>query len=195
MKLNELELLTGFQGKESPGEIYKIISMSDLDINGKFEYSNLGNIECENVKPKYLLRKGDLILKARGGENTIAIIDKNYDNLLVTAHFIIIRIKDFKELNPYYLHLYLNSKRVKKHMKDGLIGTYQKSLKIKDIEDIEIPKLSFRKQSRLGEMNRLGIEERMMSEQYFILRDKLFESKLEEEIMEELEYVNYIYSK
>lgn len=184
MKLKELELMTGFQGKESLGQIYKIINMGDLDSNGNFDYSSLGQIECEKVKDKYLLRKGDIIVKSRGGENTIAIIDKDYDNLLATAHFIIIRIREGHNIDPYFLLLYLNSKRVKNYIKGGLIGSSQQILKIKALENIDIPILSIKTQKQLGEMKRIGIEERAKSEKYFILRDKLFDAKLEAKLKE-----------
>lgn len=179
MKLKELELMTGFQGKEKPGQTYKLINMSDIDNNGAFEYSSLGEIECDEVKPKYLLRKGDLIIKSRGAENTITIIDKDYENLLATAHFIIVRIGEGIELDPYYLLFYLTSKRCKDYIKGALIGTSQQILKIKSIENIELPNFPIEKQKRLGEMKRIGIEENKKFNEYVILRDKLFDAKLE----------------
>lgn len=185
MKLKELELMTGFQGKESLGKMYKMISMSDVDNDGMFEYSSLGEVGFEKVKEKYLLKKGDLIIKARGGSNSITIIEEDYKDLLVSVHFIIIRIKEEQNIDPYFLHLCLNSSRVKKYIKESLMGTRQQILKIGILENIEIADISEEKQKILGEMNRLGIEEMAKCKKYFILRDKLFNAKLEKVLKED----------
>lgn len=188
MKLGELELMTGFQGKESDGEEYYIINISDINKHGLFDYTKLNSSTFKNVNNKYKLRKNDLIIKARGADTTVTIIDKDYENLLVVSHFIIVRIKEGVSLDPYYLLMYLNSYKVKEIFSERLLGTKQKILKIKTIDNLNIPEISEENQKKLGEIMKKGILEKVKLDEYVRLREKEINAKLDSILKEEESY-------
>lgn len=188
MKLGELELMTGFQGKESDGEEYYIINISDINKHGLFDYTKLNSSTFKNVNNKYKLRKNDLIIKARGADTTVTIIDKDYENLLVVSHFIIVRIKEGVSLDPYYLLMYLNSYKVKEMFSERLLGTKQKILKIKTIDNLNIPEISEENQKKLGEIMKKGILEKVKLDEYVRLREKEINAKLDSILKEEESY-------
>lgn len=188
MKLGELELMTGFQGKESDGEEYYIINISDINKHGLFDYTKLNSSTFKNVNNKYKLRKNDLIIKARGADTTVTIIDKDYENLLVVSHFIIVRIKEGVSLDPYYLLMYLNSFKVKEIFSERLLGTKQKILKIKTIDNLNIPEISEENQKKLGEIMKKGILEKVKLDEYVRLREKEINAKLDSILKEEESY-------
>lgn len=180
--------MTGFQGKESDGEEYYIINISDINKHGLFDYTKLNSSTFKNVNNKYKLRKNDLIIKARGADTTVTIIDKDYENLLVVSHFIIVRIKEGVSLDPYYLLMYLNSYKVKEIFSERLLGTKQKILKIKTIDNLNIPEISEENQKKLGEIMKKGILEKVKLDEYVRLREKEINAKLDSILKEEESY-------
>src|SRR5690242_1226780 len=107
MKLsNVCTLKSGFQGKTSEGNEFKQIRLKDVTKDGVIKYEELEGFNSEKVNEKYLLKKGDIILKAKSGDNTAAIIEEDIENVVAASHFIVITVNDNSILNPEYLVMY-----------------------------------------------------------------------------------------
>ena len=71
MKLLDIcDLKSGFQGKTTEGNQFKQIKLKDVTKGGIIKYDELEQFDCAKVNEKYILKKGDIILKAKSGDIT-----------------------------------------------------------------------------------------------------------------------------
>ena len=83
MKLSDIcTLRSGFQGKTTEGNQFKQIRLKDVTKDGVIKYDELEQFDCAKVNEKYLLKQGDIILKAKSGDNTAAIIANDIENIV-----------------------------------------------------------------------------------------------------------------
>ena len=100
--LNVCNLKSGFQGKMNEGKDFKVVKLKDVTKDGVVKYKELESFNSDKVNEKYLLKKNDIILKAKSGDNTAALIKEDIDNVVAASHFIVITVKDESVLNPEY---------------------------------------------------------------------------------------------
>ena len=78
MKLMDLcTIRSGFQGRPSEGRTYKAIKLINVDKEGNIDFENLTEIECEKMQDRFLLKKNDIIFKAKCAENSAALIEED----------------------------------------------------------------------------------------------------------------------
>lgn len=181
MKLsNVCTLKSGFQGKTTEGNDYRQIRLKDVTKDGVIKYEELEGFNSEKVNEKYLLKKGDVILKAKSGDNTAAIIEEDIENVVTASHFIIITVNDTSVLSPEYLAAYLNSEYAQDYFKKHAEGTALPIVKIKTLEELEIKVVSLEKQKKIAKMYKLIKEEKLTMEQIIENRAKQFKAYLRE---------------
>ncbi|MGG7198532.1 TaqI-like C-terminal specificity domain-containing protein [Clostridium butyricum] len=183
MKLSELcNLISGFQGKTVQGNQYSQIKLKDVTKDGKIKYDQLEKFNCDKVNDKYLLKKGDIILKAKSGDNTAALVDTDIKNIVPASHFIIISVNDTKVITPEYLVAYLNSEYAQDYFKVNAEGTALPIIKIKTLGDLEIKVVELEKQKEIADMYKLMKDEKELMEQIMENREKQFTSYLREKL-------------
>lgn len=126
----------------------KIIKLKDVTRDGVIKYEELEGLDCEKVNEKYLLKKGDIILKAKSGDNTEAIIKEDIEDIVPASHFIIITINDTNVLTPEYLVAYLNSEYAQDYFKKHAEGTALTIIKIKTLEELDVKIVDLEKAKR-----------------------------------------------
>lgn len=129
------EIKSGFQGKTEEGNKYKIIKLKDVSKDGIIDYNNLESFDSEREPKKFLLEKGDVILKARSAENTAVAIDKDLENVVASSQYMILKIKDKEKVNPLYLELYLNSEYTQAILKRNSEGSVLPIIKLNILKD------------------------------------------------------------
>ncbi len=181
MELNKIcTLKSGFQGKQSEGSKFKQIRLKDITKDGIIKYEKLDSFNSEKMNEKYLLKKGDVILKAKSGDNTAAIIDQDIEGVVATAHFIILTVNDLELLDPGYLNMYLNSEYAQDYFKKHAEGTTLPIVKIKTLEELDIKLISLDNQKELAETYKLIKEEKLTMEKLMGSRSKQFKAYLRE---------------
>lgn len=178
--LDICNLKSGFQGKTSEGEAFKIIKLKDVNKDGGIKYEDLESFDTEKMNEKFLLKKGDIILKAKSGDNTAALIEEDVENLVAASHFIVIRINDESVLNPEFLVAYLNSEYAQDYFKKHAEGTTLPIVKIKTLEELEIIEVAMEKQLEVANMYKLIKEEKLIMEKLIENREKQFKAYLRE---------------
>ena len=178
--LNVCTLKSGFQGKTSEGEAFKMIKLKDVTKDGVIKYGDLEGFDTEKMNQKFLLKKGDIILKAKSGDNTAALIKEDIENLVAASHFIVITVNDDSVLSPEYLVAYLNSEYAQDYFKKHAEGTTLPIVKIKTLEELEIKELVMDKQLEVANMYKLIKEEKLTMEKLIDNREKQFKSYLRE---------------
>jgi restriction endonuclease S subunit len=176
------KLSSGFQGKTSEGESFKQIKLRDVTKNGNINYQELESFNSDKVNEKYLLKKNDIILKAKSGDNTAALINEDVEDIVATSHFIVIRVKDENELDPEYLAMYLNSEYAQNYFKSYREGTTIPIIKLKTLENLPVKKLDIEKQKELAKIYRLLNEEKETMQKLIETREKQFKAYLKNEL-------------
>lgn len=182
MKLSELcSLISGFQGKTVQGNQYRQIKLKDVTRDGIIKYEQLEEFNCDKVNDKYLLKKGDIILKAKSGDNTAALVDKDIKNVVPASHFIIITV-NANVISPEYLVAYLNSEYAQNYFKINAEGTALPIIKIKTLGELEIKVIDHEKQKEIADMYKLMKDEKQIMEQIMENREKQFTAFLREKL-------------
>lgn len=173
-------LRSGFQGKTKEGNDFKQIRLKDVTKDGVIKYEELEEFASEKVNEKYLLKKGDIIFKAKSGDNTAALISDDVENLVPSVHFIIITINDLSVLDPEYLVAYLNSEYAQDYFKKNAEGTVQPIIKIKTLEELEIKIIEMEEQKKVSSLYNLIKKEKLTMELIAEKREKQFKAYLRE---------------
>lgn len=190
-KLNEIvDMRSGYQGKFTEDETahtVKLIKLKDVSKEGMINYEEIEKVKIEKILPKHLLKQGDIIFKAKSGDNTAAYIESAEDHLLATSHYILMSIKeDYKDqVLPQYLAMYLNSHYAQSYIKARSEGTALAIVKISGLEALEVIVPSLEEQTRLSELYDLMLQERMTMQKIMLEREKQVAAKLTEIIGEE----------
>ncbi|GAA0781914.1 restriction endonuclease subunit S [Hathewaya limosa] len=175
MKLKEICILkSGFQGKTSEGNDFLQIRLKDVNKDGIIDYSKLESFNSEKLSEKYLLSKDDIILKAKSGDNTAAIIYKELKNTVATSHFIILTVKDKNILDPGYLAMYLNSEYAQQYLKKRAEGSVIPIIKIKALEEFDIKIIDLEEQKELSNIYKLMKKEKILLEDLVRTRENQF---------------------
>lgn len=183
MKLSSIcTLKSGFQGKATEGDCFRQIKLKDVTKGGLIKYEELEGFNSDKVSDKYLLKKGDIILKAKSGENTAALIEKDVENVVPSVHFIIIQINDTNLISPEYLVAYLNSEYAQDYFKKHAEGTVQPIVKVKTLDELDIKILDLEDQNKISNMSKLIKEEKLTMEQLIENREKQFKAYLREKL-------------
>ena len=178
--LDVCTLKSGFQGKTSEGEAFKIIKLKDVTKDGVIKYEELESFDTDKMNEKFKLKKGDIILKAKSGDNTAALIKEDIENVVVASHFIVITVNDDSVLSPEYLVAYLNSEYAQNYFKKHAEGTALPIVKIKTLEELEIKGLVMEKQLEVANMYKLIKEEKLTMQKLIENREKQFKAYLRE---------------
>lgn len=172
------DLKSGFQGKTNVGEKFRVIKLKDVTKDGIIRYEELETFNAEKVSEKFLLKKNDIILKAKSGDNTAVLIKEDIENIVAASHFIVITVNDNSILSPEYLVAYLNSEYAQDYFKKHAEGTTLPIVKIKTIEDLEIRELAMEKQLEVANIYELIKEEKLIIESLIDNREKQFKAYL-----------------
>lgn len=190
-KLHEVvDMRSGYQGKFTEDETahkVKLIKLKDVSKEGIINYEEIDQVKIEKISPKHLLRQGDVIFKAKSGDNTAACIDRAENHLLATSHYILMSLKEkYKEqILPKYLAMYLNSRDAQSYIKAHSEGTALAIVKISRLEALEIIVPSLEEQSTLSELYDLMLQERVTMQKIMLEREKQVAAQLKEVIGEE----------
>lgn len=191
-KLGEIaELRSGYQGKitENPeAQTSKLIKLKDVSKEGIIHYDEIEEVKIERILPKHLLKKGDIIFKAKSGDNTAALIDREEGNLLATAHYILVSIKEaYKEkISSEYLTMYFNSEYAQSYFKAHSEGSVLPIIKMGSLEELEVIVPNLEEQQQLSELYTLMLEEKSVMQKLMAEREKQVAGKLREVIGKEV---------
>lgn len=190
-KLHQLvDMRSGYQGKiteDEAAQSVKLMKLKDVSKEGIIHYEDIETVKIERILPKHLLNQGDIIFKAKSGDNTAACIDRQEENLLATSHYILMSIKEeFKDkVLPQYLAMYLNSEYAQSHIKARSEGTALAIVKISGLEELEVILPSPEEQAKLSELYALMLQERVTMQKLMLEREKQIAGKLRAIIEEE----------
>ena len=149
-----------FRGKaiteKNPTGPIGIINISNI-LEYDVDYNNLEHLdEQERRVANYILKTDDLLLPARGTAIRTAVFIEQAYPCIASSNLIVIRPKQ-NVLSGTYLKLFLDSAIGKKLIKSTQQGTAVMNISYRDLENIEIPYLSFEKQTEIAKKYQEGL--------------------------------------
>lgn len=104
------EIFSGYLFKEilkndENGDI-RVIQLMDVNDEGEINLNNLFKVSLDNVSERLFLRKNDIIFKSKSTNHSSAIIHDVSGKIIVSSHFLALRITE-DEVLPDYLLWYL----------------------------------------------------------------------------------------
>lgn len=151
------------------GEVY-YIQAKNFDEQNEFLFNSNPELALDRKIHNNLLQPGEVILAARGNNNFAAHYKGRISPVVASTMFLVIRLHDKENVLPDYLTWYLNLKTTQKHLSILAQSTSIPSLNKAQIEDLEIPVPSLKKQKDL-------INYAVLQKKESVLRKKLEEMK------------------
>jgi hypothetical protein len=106
------EILAGylFRSKleQEQGGAYAVIQMKDVCRDGRIDWSGLARVNLAAVKDSLLLKRGDILLKAKGSSHGAAVVDRDVQGVIASSHLFILRVRGDAVL-PEYLSWYVDT--------------------------------------------------------------------------------------
>jgi len=174
------EIRTGYQGKKEEGNMYKLINPTDLSNDGLISLENTKTFGEKEINPKFILKKQEILFKAKSSYNAVTVFKGNNQNLVPSVHFFILNIKDKlkKEINPEYISWYLGEEKAQKHFKKLATGMAMPIVRKSDLEDLEVNIPSIEVQDKVAQVQQLFLKEKQLLEELIFIKEKQIKSIL-----------------
>ena len=173
--LNEIaDIRTGYSFRaklepDSEGNAL-VVQLKELSEKNKIDISTAVRINMPDISENYLLQKGDLVFRSRGMDSTAAIMDITSNNIILSAPFQRIRLRDTMVIIPQYLLWYINNKEAQSYFSANKTGTSVSMISTAVLADLPvvIPSLEMQKQI---------VEISILSEKEIELQEELIKKK------------------
>ena len=168
--------------KNSANGNISVIQMKDLGSDNIVNFDDLIKINQDNPKEQYLAKKDNLIVRSRGLNNKVSLIDQDFDNIIVSAPLFILRIISTVIL-PEYLFFYLNQKSSQDYLAKCAKGSVVKMIGREDIENLLIKIPSLDQQNSIGRMANMINQEKEILEKIKSKRELYMGSILKQKLL------------
>lgn len=170
------------EGAERTGVKTIKVLMSKAISKGIVDVEELAEEEVGEVKPAYLTQAGDVVIKLTTPFDC-AYIDEGLEGMLVTSFAGVLRAKPGSEIDMRFLAAYLNAEPSARYLSSVCSGvTSLKTLRKKNLKDMEVPIVPLEKQRLLAKLWELT---RRRKDEYLRLIEldrQLFEGELQRTI-------------
>lgn len=167
-------------GKDSAPYKYKQLNLRSINKNGYINLEYLEDLQTEKIiSNDYLTSVGDVVIRL-SEPYTAVYITKEYENLIITSNFAVIKRSD--EYNSEFIAYYLNGDYVKKQLYSSMQGSIVRSIGILAVEKIDLPEIPQYKQKLFAKLaktltDKLKITERLKNLEQTLQKkiiDKMF---------------------
>ena len=177
MKLEEIsQIMIGVLAKRENDlkgtNEYLVFNARNYEENEEFD-----KIRTDKDFTEKLAKQGDILLRLLY-PNKVLLVDDKTIGCLVPSQFCIIR-PDKNKINPIVLKWYLESEKVTRELERKATGSIIKSMSVKELKTLTIPKISKDDQEKMVELITLKEQERRNAEKIMQKREKLYNYYLE----------------
>lgn len=156
---------------------YSVILMRNINSDNSVNYNELVKTNIEKIKPAQLIRKNDILFRAKGNNNYASFIDRELENTTTNTHFFIIRVKSTKIL-PEYLAWYINQKPAQTYFLKHSPGTVIPVITGKNLGNLNVAIPSLSIQKKIVEVYKLSIREANLTKKILYKKKRLIETLL-----------------
>lgn len=162
---------------DSEGNIL-VVQLKELSDKNTIDISTAVKINMQDVSDNYLLQKDDLVFRSRGMDSTAAIMDITANNVILSAPFQRIRLRDTLKIIPEYLLWYINSKDAQTYFSANKTGTSVSMISTAVLADLPVVIPSLEIQKKIIEINILSVKEIELQEKLIRKKRLLTETVL-----------------
>ena len=155
-----------------------VVQLKELSEKNKIDVSTAVRINMPDISENYLLQKGDLVFRSRGMDSTAAIMDITSNNIILSAHFQRIRLRDTMAIMPQYLLWYINNKEAQSYFSANKTGTSVSMISTAVLADLPVVIPSLEMQKQIVEINTLSEHEIELQEELIRKKRLLTETVL-----------------
>ena len=155
-----------------------VVQLRELSEKNKIDISTAEKINMHDISDNYLLRKDDLVFRSRGMDSTAAIMDISSDNIILSAPFQRIRLRDRAAIIPEYLLWYINSKEAQTYFAINKTGTSVVMIPTAVLMDLPVVIPSLEVQKKIVAINFLSEREIEIQEELIRKKKLLTEALL-----------------
>lgn len=156
IKLSQIaEIISGhpFRTKiadQSDGDIF-VVQMKDLKDHG-IDWSDVAKTQIERVKESRYIKKDDILLVARGNRNTATRVNEVPSLSVCSPHFYLIRTQTDADVDPGFLHWYLNQLPAQQYFERSAQGSDIRSVRREVLAAMEIPSVPISQQRTIAKL-------------------------------------------
>ena len=162
---------------DSEGNIL-VVQLKELSDKNTIDVSTAVKINMQDVSDNYLLQKDDLVFRSRGMDSTAAIMNITANNVILSAPFQRIRLRDASKILPEYLLWYINSKDAQTYFSANKTGTSVSMISTAVLADLPVVVPALEIQKKIIEINILSEKEIELQEELIRKKRLLTETVL-----------------
>lgn len=137
-------------------KIYQQLNLRSINKNGFIDLQLLETLEAkEPIDSSYLTSEGDIVVRLTD-PFTAVYITKEYEGLVVSSNFCIVKVND--NYSAKFLSSYLNSENASKFLQSKLQGSIMKNINMSTVADLPVPQISKERQDIIGKLVEAQIE-------------------------------------
>lgn len=169
---------------EVAGE-YQIIQIKDINDDNRIEWENLSKTDLKSVKQNSMVKKGDIVFRAKGNRFLATLIDCEAGKTIATSQFFILRVKQKDALLPEYLSWYINQSKAQRFLTQISAGTNIKQIQRKGLGELPVIVPAMAIQKTIMQLACLCQKEKLLVQEIQSKRQKLAETVMMKKISNE----------
>jgi|SRR5690554_3987876 len=155
--------------EDNPNGDCWVIQMKDISNDDQTIISQPQAILKDEVNPRHLLNKGDVLFMAKGNNNFAVHYNLNRPAVAVSLFFVV--RPDSAKVNSEFLTWFLNSANAQSYFHEQRLGASVGNIRKNVLESMEIELPSMEKQEQIAKLNRLMQKEKQLTKNYLVRKE------------------------
>jgi restriction endonuclease S subunit len=124
-----------------------VLRLNDISDDGRIDFDSIARFAVDRDLSRHRLRRGDIILVAKGTRQKIAVFDSS-ETVYLSINLMALRPK---QINPYFFKAYLGSPLGEYYLTRSQSGTTLPMLTAKSLSQLPVPEALIVKADQIGE--------------------------------------------
>jgi hypothetical protein len=141
---------------------YLLVQIKDVDKAREVTTEGLPRVEALEAREHHILRRGDVLMVARGTRNHAAVFCGEGENAIAGSQIFVLRARS--AILPDYLAWYLNQPDAQRHIRERISGSFVPFIPRDALDTLTIHVPPLEKQKLIAEISKLAMEEQRILE-------------------------------
>ena len=151
---------------------YHVLQLKDVQKERILDLDHADKVMITDRTTPQPIKRGDVLLRGRGGYYFAALFDKDIPNVVAAGQFFIIS-PDPDRLDSAYLSWYLNEPQAQQYLDKNQSGTNIPMINKRTVSELSIPLPSLEVQRKIAAIHQCWLEEKQITEQLLSNREQM----------------------
>ena len=151
---------------------YYVLQLKDVQKDRVLDLGQADKALIHEKKSPQTLRRGDVLLRGRGGYYYAALFDMDATNVVAAGQFFILSPKP-DCLEPAYLSWYLNGPQAQRYLDKSQSGSNIPMITKRLVSELKIPLPPLEVQRKIADIHQCWLEEKCLTEQLLDNREHM----------------------